>query len=183
MVFLSIFIFSVDWRIPQEAWDPPPIVLIELLFVILVAWKWDSSKVVRPSTHRHLAFTKPLFGLLEAWQWESSRLMRLWAEEYKASNVQLFVPLGGLIKAIPAMSLIPPIQANWLHVNHCSTFRLLENVILLRFMKPSDQWYLAFIEIQLSIMATWKKDSLRVLGPSAQGYVANFQRINGIFVA
>jgi hypothetical protein len=47
-------------------------------------------------------------------------------------------------KAIREVSLNSPIQANWLHVNHCSTFWLLENVILQRFMKPSDQGYLAF---------------------------------------
>jgi hypothetical protein len=57
-------------------------------------------------------------------------------------------------KAIPAMSLNPPNEANWLHVNHSSTFWLLQNVILQRFMRPSDQGYLAFIEIHLSIMAT-----------------------------
>jgi hypothetical protein len=48
-------------------------------------------------------------------------------------------------KAIPAVSLNPPIQANWLHVNHCSTFSLLENVILQMFMKPSDQGYFTLI--------------------------------------
>jgi hypothetical protein len=70
-------------------------------------------------------------------------------------------------KTIPAMSLNPPIQANWLHVNLCSTFWLLEKVILQRVMRPSDKGLLALIEIQLSIMASWKKDSLSVLRPSA----------------
>jgi hypothetical protein len=56
-------------------------------------------------------------------------------------------------KAISAVSLNPPIQANWLHVNHCSTFWLLENVIVQSFMRPSDQGYLAFIQIQLSNIA------------------------------
>jgi hypothetical protein len=32
-------------------------------------------------------------------------------------------------------------------------------------------------------MAAWKKDSLSVLKTSAQSYVANFKRINEIFVA
>jgi hypothetical protein len=40
------------------------------------------------------------------------------------------------------MSLNPPIQANWLHVNYYSTFWLLENVIPQRFMGASDQGYL-----------------------------------------
>jgi hypothetical protein len=57
-------------------------------------------------------------------------------------------------KAIPAVSLNPPIQANWLHVNQWSTFWILENVIVQRFMSTSDEGYLAFIEIKLSIMAT-----------------------------
>jgi hypothetical protein len=78
--------------------------------------------------------------------------MRLLAEEYRASAVIL--SFWRLEKAIPAMSLNPPIHAKWLHVNHCWTFWLLENVILQRFMRPSDQGYLAFIEIQFSIMAT-----------------------------
>jgi hypothetical protein len=56
-------------------------------------------------------------------------------------------------KAIPEVSLNPPIQANWLHVNHCSTFWLVENVILQRFMRPFDQGYLALIVKQLGIMA------------------------------
>jgi hypothetical protein len=60
-------------------------------------------------------------------------------------------------KAIPAMSLNPPIQANWLNVNHCSTFWLLEKVILQRVMRPSYKEYLAFIEIQLCIIAAKKK--------------------------
>jgi hypothetical protein len=93
-----------------------------------------------------------------------------------------FRPFGGL-KSIPAMSLNPPIQANWLYVNHCTTFSLLEKVFLQRVMRPSDKGYLAFNEIQLSIIATWIKDSLSVLKPSAQGYVADFKRINAIFVA
>jgi hypothetical protein len=70
-----------------------------------------------------------------------------------SSDEQLF-PFWRPEKAIPAVSLNPTIQATWLHVNHCSTFRLLQNVILQRFMKPSDKGYLALIEIQLSIMAT-----------------------------
>jgi hypothetical protein len=37
-------------------------------------------------------------------------------------------------KAIPTVSLNPPIQANWLYVNHCSTFWFVENVILQGFM-------------------------------------------------
>jgi hypothetical protein len=57
-------------------------------------------------------------------------------------------------KAIPAVSLDPPIQANWLHINHCSTFLLFENVIVQMFMRPSDQGYLAVIEIQSRNMAT-----------------------------
>jgi hypothetical protein len=33
-------------------------------------------------------------------------------------------------KAIPAVSLNPPIQGNWFHVIHSSTFWKVENVIL-----------------------------------------------------
>jgi hypothetical protein len=47
-------------------------------------------------------------------------------------------------KAIPVMSINPQIQTNWLHVNHCSTFWLIENVILQWFMITSDQGYLAY---------------------------------------
>jgi hypothetical protein len=42
---------------------------------------------------------------------------------------QLFVILAGQ-KAIPSLSLNPPLQGNWLHFNHCSTFWQHENVIL-----------------------------------------------------
>jgi hypothetical protein len=48
-------------------------------------------------------------------------------------------------------------------------------------MRPSYKGYLTYIEIQLSIMAAWKKYSLSVLRTSAQGYVANYERINRIF--
>jgi hypothetical protein len=82
--------------------------------------------------------------------------MRLLVEIYRASDMQLFVILEAW-KTIPAMSLNSTIQANWLHVNDCWTFWLLGNVILLRFTRPSEQGYLAFIEIHLSIMATRKK--------------------------
>jgi hypothetical protein len=78
--------------------------------------------------------------------------MRLLVEEYRASDVQHFV-ICRPEKAILAMSLNPPIQANFLHVNYCSTFSLLEKVFLQRVMRPSDKGYLVFIEIQLSIMA------------------------------
>jgi hypothetical protein len=84
-------------------------------------------------------------------------------------------------KAIPAVSLNPPIKANCLHDNNCSTFLLFENVILQRFKRSSVQGYLGFIQIQLIIMATRKKDSLIVLRPSAQGYVANCDLIIGNF--
>jgi hypothetical protein len=49
-------------------------------------------------------------------------------------------------------------------------------------MRPSDQGHLAFIEIQLSITETCKKVSFIVLIHSAEGYVANCERINGIFL-
>jgi hypothetical protein len=65
---------------------------------------------------------------------------------------------------------------------NCSKYWLFENMILQRFMIHSDQGYLAFIHLKLSIMAAWKKDSLIDLRPSIQGYVANCERINGIFV-
>jgi hypothetical protein len=64
-----------------------------------------------------------------------------------------------------------------------TTFWLLEKVFLQRVIRPSDKGYLAFIEIQLSIMAAFKEESLNFLKRSAQGYVANSERINGIFVA
>ena len=49
-------------------------------------------------------------------------------------------------------------------------------------MRPSDQWYLAFIELLISILAARKCDSLSVLSPLIQGYVANRERIIGISV-
>jgi hypothetical protein len=128
----SLLIYSLDWRIPQEAWDPPPIVLIELLLGIKAAWKWDSSKVVRPSTHRYLAFTKPLFGLLEAWQWDSSRFMRLLAEEYRTSDVQLF-------------DILEAWKSDSCHV-----------------VKSSNPGQLASCQPLLDILATWKCDSSKV---------------------
>jgi hypothetical protein len=79
--------------------------------------------------------------------------MRLLAKDYTASDDQIS-SFWRLEKAIPAVSLNPPIQTRSLHVNNCSIFWLLENVIIQMFMRPSDQGYLAFIEIQLSIMAT-----------------------------
>jgi hypothetical protein len=56
-ILLSIFIYSVDWRIPQGAWIPSPIVLTESLFSILAAW-WVFSNVVWTSTHWYVAFPK-----------------------------------------------------------------------------------------------------------------------------
>jgi hypothetical protein len=70
-------------------------------------------------------------------------------------------------------------QANKIHVNHWSTFWLLQKVIHQRVKRTSYKGYIAFIEIQLSFMAAWKKGSLRVLRPPAQGYVANCERLNG----
>jgi hypothetical protein len=81
------------------------------------------------------------------------------------------------------MSLNPPIQVNWLHVNHCSTFWLLQKLILQKIKRPSYKGYLAFIEIQLSIMAARKINSLSVLRLSAEAFVAKFKRIIGIIVA
>jgi hypothetical protein len=57
-------------------------------------------------------------------------------------------------KAIPAVSLNSTLQGNWLHVFRCSTFWQHENVILQGVIRTSDQVYLAFIEIQFSILAT-----------------------------
>jgi hypothetical protein len=109
-----------------------------------------------PSTHRYLAFTKPLFYLLEAWQWNSSRVMRLLAEEYMASDVQHFVILEAW-KSDSCHVVKSSNQANWLHVNHCSKFWLLQKVILQIVKRTSCNGYLTYIEIHLSIIAAWKK--------------------------
>jgi hypothetical protein len=145
------------------------------LFDILASWNWDFSKVVRPSIHRHLASTKPLFGLLVAWQWDFSRVMRLLAEEFRASDVQLVVTLEAW-KSDSSHVVKSSIQANLLHVNHCSKFLLLQKVNLQRVKRPSYKGLLAFIEIQLSTKAACKKRFLKRPGPSVKGYVANCER-------
>jgi hypothetical protein len=55
--------------------------------------------------------------------------MRPLVEIYRAYDVQLFVILEAS-KTIPAMSLNPTIEVNWLHFNHCSTSWLLEKVVI-----------------------------------------------------
>jgi hypothetical protein len=79
--------------------------------------------------------------------------MCLLVEIYRDTDVQPFVILEAR-KTDSCHVVYHLIQANWLHVNHSSKFWLLGNVILQRFMSPSDQGYLDFIEMQLTIMAT-----------------------------
>jgi len=109
--------------IPQDEWYPPLMFMwlpavhighfvpLKMLFCwvvrpwaqgyiysILTTWKCDYSSVIRPSTYRYLAFTKPLFGLLVAWKWESSRVKRLLVEELHGS-LPLTKPLYGILGA------------------------------------------------------------------------------------
>jgi hypothetical protein len=135
---------------------------------------------MRPSTHRYLAFTKPLFGLFWGVTMRFFKGIETLGWNIQNSDVQLFVILETW-KTIPAISLNPPIQANFFHVNHCSKFGVLEKVFLQRVMRLSDKGTLTFIEIQLGIMAAWNKVSLIVLRTSAQSYVAKCECINRIF--
>jgi hypothetical protein len=55
--------------------------------------------------------------------------MRPLVVEYNVPVEQHFVNMAGY-KAIPAVSLNPSLQGNWLHINQFSTFCQHENVIL-----------------------------------------------------
>ena len=90
----------LGWRINISlAWTEP-------LYDILVAWKWDFSMVMIPSIHK--ACLRSFGGL----KMNSSRFMRQFAKKYVASVEQHH--FGGLKKAIPAVSLNPAINGNWL---------------------------------------------------------------------
>jgi hypothetical protein len=80
------------------------------------------------------------------------------------------------------MSLKPPFQANWLHVNHCSHFGYLKML----FSKVYETLRSRLSCFQLHTIKYYgdlKNDSLIPLRLSAEGYVANCERIIGIFVA
>jgi hypothetical protein len=77
--------------------------------------------------------------------------MRFLAEEYMASD-EHFSSFWWSEKAIPAVSLNPPTLDNWFHVNHSSTFWQHENISS-SVMRPSDQGYLAFIDLLFSTLA------------------------------
>jgi hypothetical protein len=154
--------------------DEGYLAFIEIKLSIMATWKIGSIVVLRPSAQGYVAKCERINGIFEAHESLGWRL-----HVFRWATFQHF---GGM-KNFPALSLNPPMQANWLHVNHCSKFWLLENVIVQRFIRTPNQGYIAFIEIQLIIMVTWKKVSLSFLKTSAQSYVAKCERINGIFVA
>jgi hypothetical protein len=52
------------------------------------------------------------------------------AEEYTASDEQLFVILAAWKKTILSVSLNPAFKGNWFHVSNSSTFWQIENLIL-----------------------------------------------------
>jgi hypothetical protein len=152
--------------IPEGAWVPPPIVLTEPLsgiFLGLIKRFFKVRETLDPQVSSiHKATVRPFGGLTMRF---FKGLTLGW--NLQNSDVQLFVILETW-KTIPAMSLYPPIQANCLHVNHCSKFWVLEKVFLQRFMRPSDKGFLTFIEIQLGIMSAGNKVSLIVLKAAAQ---------------
>jgi len=73
------------------------------------------------STYRYLALTKLLFVLLVTWKWDSSRFMKLLVGEYRAFVEHLFVILAAwksdFFRVVKSSN-----RGTLLHVNHSSTF-------------------------------------------------------------
>jgi hypothetical protein len=110
----------------------------------LFRWLKDSSRGMRPSFHSINRSSVRHFGGLKMRFFKGRDTLNPQVSSiHRATcNVQLIVILAAW-KSDSYRVGNPPFQANWLHVNHCSTFWLLENVIrqrfiILRFLKGRE---------------------------------------------
>jgi hypothetical protein len=134
----------------HETIDPTVSWIHKASVLLLVAWLWDSSRVMSLFAEEYMAYDEQLFAILAAWKNDSCRVV-------KSSTP------GRLASCQPLLYIL----ATW--ICDCS-----------RVMRTSEQGYPAFIEIQLTILAAWKCDSLSFLRTSVLGYEANFELVIGI---
>jgi hypothetical protein len=104
---------------------------------------------------------------LVAGQWFSSKFMRLLAEEYMASDEQLFVILAAWKRhSCSVVKFSVPRQLVWcqLLIEFLATLKCDSS----RVMRPSGQGYLPYIVLLFSNLVAGKCDFLNVLRSSAQ---------------
>ena len=111
--------------------------------------------IMRPSPHRCLAYTKRMFGLFEAWKLDS------WDSWLKTTRLPLsnFSSFWRPDKAIPTVSLTPPLEYNWFLVGHFSTFCQHKYVILQGLWYPGNKGILFSLSYYWKFLRPWLKNT------------------------
>jgi hypothetical protein len=134
--------------------------------------------VMRPSTHKYLASSKTLLGILVALKYNSSMFMIKLAEENMDCVEQLFSIFDAPKMRLLSYRAILNTRATAIISDTARHFGNMKSDS--SWMKrPSDQGYLAFIDLLFSILTACKCDYLSVLNhrikvtwPPVQAYSA-----------